>query len=127
MQITLIISAILILNANINAIMGNDALSIEKLWKEKLSNKTYIRDVYDCTDFSYEFGEILEARGIESKGVYGKYYFNDDKTNFWIHRWIEIEGRPFEPTPGYPWSGEFIPDDIYNEKYKIIRYTRVRW
>lgn len=67
---------------------------IERLWLENMNGLERELGVYDCTNFSNDFKEVLSENGIES--VIGVGRFNATL----YHCWNVINGSDFEPQTG---------------------------
>jgi hypothetical protein len=99
-----------------NTLSPDDQIRV--IWWETVGNKTYIKDIYDCTNFSVDFVIALRSMGYNSSVLDGWYQDNHKKNR---HNWVEIENRYFEPTYGYNWTGMFVPRDVikFYKKGKI--------
>lgn len=91
---------------------------IYEIWKETLSNKTYVRNKYDCTDYSNDLHDILNARGIESRLVFGFYLNEELSYGKDLHCWIEINGTHYEPQLGR---------QINKDDYEMRKYIKRCW
>lgn len=78
----------------------------------------YIKEVYDCTQFSQELAKRLRNElGLNAYCV-GTIYINNSGS--WLrHTWVEVKINntiiPVEATKGY-----IIPSDVYSSQYKIF-------
>lgn len=70
---------------------------------------------YDCTEFSKNLLNKLKNKGYKAQCTAGNNWGSDYTNHTWISIWVDGQRFEIEST-----SGEFIPDEYFEEGYYTI-------
>ena len=90
-------------------------IGITDIWEDNFKSVDYVRGVYDCTQFSNDFYDIIKD-DFNASLMYGTI------EGGYIHCWLDINGHGFEAT-----TGEWIQTPYKPQSGKVFKKVRRCW
>lgn len=99
-------------------IENSDIARIQELSSYIANQNTYLRNYYNCVNFSEDLIELLESEGYQAHYIIGNHYNESNDRN--KHVWVRVDLPIFIEST----SGEIIPPPKYLRDYYEYKSNR---